>query len=189
MSIGIDYGRGLTNINLETGIRYGVISQHAIMGEALAAFEPDYGSATCPKCGSDIISSGDTDFEKHPGKDYFCQCCFDSAREDADEPLDVDRHKFTYWSDQCFGDDPLAHYLDDSEYTASMGECGDIFVIRSPYYTRAAFCSPCAPGACHLSSPCDDGAKAYCLGPDFFDDYSPCPYPIYLVENDSLVTT
>ena len=32
---GIDYGRGITNIDIETGIRYGVISQHSLLPDAL----------------------------------------------------------------------------------------------------------------------------------------------------------
>jgi hypothetical protein len=31
MSAGIDYGMGQTNVNHETGIRYGVISQNSVM--------------------------------------------------------------------------------------------------------------------------------------------------------------
>lgn len=44
MSTGIDYGRGKTNIDTATGIRYGVISMHSV-GQALyeaQEFEYDY---------------------------------------------------------------------------------------------------------------------------------------------------
>jgi hypothetical protein len=32
---GIDYGMGLSNIDEETGIRYGIISQHSVCPEAM----------------------------------------------------------------------------------------------------------------------------------------------------------
>ena len=54
---GIDYGMGRTNIDPETGIRYGVISQHSIMPEAMEDMEPDYGLPTCPECGIDVRES------------------------------------------------------------------------------------------------------------------------------------
>ena len=40
---GIDYGRGLTNIDTETGIRYGVISQNEVLQAWADSSEPDYG--------------------------------------------------------------------------------------------------------------------------------------------------
>ena len=40
---GIDYGRGLTNIDIETGIRYGVIALNNCNQDWLNEFEPYYG--------------------------------------------------------------------------------------------------------------------------------------------------
>lgn len=40
--IGIDYGRGLTNIDLKTGIRYGVISINSVSQFFLEDFDPVY---------------------------------------------------------------------------------------------------------------------------------------------------
>ena len=42
MSAGIDYGLGRTNINHETGIRYGVISQYSVMQAWADSAEPVY---------------------------------------------------------------------------------------------------------------------------------------------------
>ena len=39
---GIDYGMGISNIDHETGIRFGVISQNSISYEALEDFEAEY---------------------------------------------------------------------------------------------------------------------------------------------------
>lgn len=62
----------------------------------------------------------------------------------------------------------------------------DIFVLKSPYYTFAQFCSPCVPGAGNLDHPMPEGVKTYCLGHDWFDD-GKAPYPVYDVVTNRLV--
>mgnify|MGYP001585451342 CR=1 FL=1 len=52
MSAGIDYGLGCTNIDVETGIRYGCISIHSVTQAWDYSAESDYGEPTCPKCGN-----------------------------------------------------------------------------------------------------------------------------------------
>lgn len=90
-------------------------------------------------------------------------------------------------TDECVGAcEPVAWVLDDGEYEA-VQSCGDpdIFIIKSPYYTYAQFCSPCAPGACYLLNPIDEkhkDNKCYCFGEDWFD--GPCPYPIWKVKEE-----
>ena len=51
MSKGIDYGIGTTNVDQETGIRYGVIPAHTVLDAWSFSFDADYGEACCPKCG------------------------------------------------------------------------------------------------------------------------------------------
>ena len=48
-SIGIDYSFGRSNYNPNTGIHFGVISQHSIMGEALSDIEPVYPECECER--------------------------------------------------------------------------------------------------------------------------------------------
>jgi len=91
--------------------------------------------------------------------------------------------------DQCEEDcmcEPVSHDVDKAGVVASSGESGDIFVFKSPFFTRAAFCSPCAPGACYLASPCDDGERAYCFGHEWFEG-GEAPYPVYSVKTGLLV--
>lgn len=83
--------------------------------------------------------------------------------------------------------EPSEFVLNDGEYQATQSaDDVDIFVIKSPFYTFAQFCSPCAPGACYLRNPVDPintDNRCYCFGIDFFDaDISPCPYPIWRVD-------
>lgn len=217
MSRGIDYGMGRVNINHETGIRYGVIPQNDVLQAWAETSEPDYGPASCGECGSEAIEIGDVPFDlddcktirqdgwcrKHDvlripkayrdscggkkewhdeGRDYACLHC---AR--------------SFYSQDAFGEEPVNGFVvDDGEYKATCGGDGDVFIIESPYYTRGQFCSPCAPGAVYLRNSIDDGAKAYCFAPDWFDDYgdvtgeycgeeTSCPYPVFRVSDDECV--
>ena len=133
MSLGIDYGRGVTNIDDKTGIRYGVINSKEVLEAWCHSSEPD-----------------------------FIEC-----REDEDN--------------DCL--EPLSYSVNNNEYQATCGEDGDIFIVKSPYYTRCSYCSPCAPGAGWLMSPNPKGVKAYCFGHDWFDS-GVAPYPVYSVKTN-----
>jgi hypothetical protein len=176
MGRGTDYGRGATNIDPDNGIRYGVIYQNEVLQAWCDSSEPDYGPPTCGKCGNEaatpetVVFADDIEPEWYNAtRDYHCLHC-----------------ERSFDSDDAYCEEPLSHYLDDGEYHATCGSDGDIFITKSPYYTRASFCSPCAPGACNLMSPCEDGDKAYCFGHDWFDD-GKAPYPVYRVTDDTLV--
>ena len=173
MGKGIDYGMGQTNVDRATGIRYGVIHQNNLVHWALDNFEANYGKPSCGHCGGDAVEYDDekhSDYERRGFRDYACEECervFDSS--------------------DAYRDEPIGHNLDDGEYLATMDQYGDVFILKSPYYTRAGFCSPCAPGACHLSSPCDDGEKCFCFGHDWFEG-DKAPYTVYRVSDDTEVT-
>jgi hypothetical protein len=177
--VGIDYGLGKTNIDHETGIRFGVINADEISGEMFPDFVADYGEPTCPKCGGNV--SDDTDV-----KDYHCNDC----------NLNLDS-----W--ECFPEEPWAFFLtphagDKEVYKAHCTNDSnrDIFIEKSPYFTYAQYCSPCAPGACYLMNWLEDtedryklrgpGPKAYCFGHDWFED-GKAPYPVYCVKTGNLV--
>jgi predicted RNA-binding Zn-ribbon protein involved in translation (DUF1610 family) len=162
----MDYGGGVTNIDTKTGIRYGVIALNSVTGDSLEDLEYDY-PFNCPDCGNDsLVKSRSAQY------DYFCQSC-----------------RTWHMSDDCWGEESNGFHFEDSEYT--LVDCLDtnIMVIKSPYYTHARFCSPCVPGAGDLDTPDEDGIKTYCLGPDWFDAHLNCPlpYPVYKVEDDSLI--
>jgi predicted RNA-binding Zn-ribbon protein involved in translation (DUF1610 family) len=164
MGVGIDYGKGLVNTDLKTDIRYGVISQHSISGEALNDMELEY-PFSCPNCGSEsLVKSRSANYE------YFCQSC-----------------RTWHMEYECHGDESIGMTYHDSEYDIQDCLDSDLMVTKSPYFTYAQFCSPCVPGAGNLDNPMPDGVKTYCLGPDWFDEYDPCPYPIYKVKTGELV--
>ena len=171
---GIDYSRGLSNVNHATGIHYGVISQHAINPDALGDMEPDYGPATCGYCGGPAEEGCIDPEPDYPewtdeGSDYFCRKC-----------------KRSFNSEDAFSDEACGFSYEEDGY--SLADCldSDIFVFNSPYYTFAQFCSPCVPGAGNLESPCPNGPKTYALGHDWFNG-GVAPYPVYRVSDDTLV--
>ena len=163
---GIDYGLiGQSNRNRETGIHYGVISQNSI-GEAwFDHSEPDYGEAHCPKCNSEILDSQEIASAK---KDYWCKKC-----------------KKSFWSEECFPEEPLSFSYEANGYILTSCLDSDIMVIKSPFYTFTKFCSPYVPGAGDLNNYMEGGVKTYCLGHTWFDD-DVAPYPVYSVETDAL---
>jgi hypothetical protein len=168
---GIDYGMGTTNVDHETGIRYGVISQNELVQAWSDASEPDYGDPTCPKCGGEVEEYQDDEHDAY--RDGRPNACADYACEGC---------KLVWESGDCYPDEAVGFNLDDEEYRATAGSDGDIFIMRSPYYTMAEYCSPCAPGAGYIVNEGD--VKTYCFGHDMFWDTEEkrAPYRVWSVE-------
>lgn len=177
MSRGIDYsGPGAAcNRDPESGIRYGVIPIGSLAHWAWEVFEADYGDPRCPKCGGEVVQH---DEETHwDYEDHVRSLCREHACESCEVIFDTEH---------VYRNEPLCHNLDGGVYQGRLDPDNDVWVFKSPYYTRAAFCSPCAPGACSLSSSCDDGERAYCFGHDWFEG-GVAPYPVYRVDNNEEV--
>jgi hypothetical protein len=149
---GIDYGMDQTNINRSTGIRYGVISQHGLCEFAL---DDMFQNATNPDWDEAV-----KELEKEHGDDSEA---FDAARETLSGQWESNR---------------LLYERDG--YKLKTTTNGELFVLCSPYFTHAQFCSPCAPGAGNLNEPSAHGPKTYCLGVEFFENDKP-PYPVFSV--------
>ena len=164
--MGYDYGHGKTNVSnvlvpgVATIIRYGVISQNEVLEAWCEDSEGWYGDPCCPECGAELGEWDEYDHE--------CECGY-TIRDVGDE---------------CYGYEPISHYVDDAEYTAESDSHGDIMITRSPYYTVCGYCSPCAPGAGYNTDPGEDCA-AFCFGPDWFDGEP--PHAIYRVSDGQLV--
>ena len=169
MGAGIDYGMGRTNINHATGIRYGVISQHDVSQAWCDSAEPDYGAPTCPKCGNDVVACDDSSVDE---VEQYGRGCADYVCETCEHTLD---------SDDVYGAEPRGWSYSGDGY--ELADCldSDVIVLASPFYTFGQYCSPCVPGAVSLNSPDTDGAKAYCLGHDWFEG-GKAPYPVFSVE-------
>lgn len=177
MSAGIDYSMGTANFDPKTGIHFGVISQGSVLQAWADSAEPDYGEPHCPKCGNaavDVTAKGTADNEnyesaKYESADYQCDSCC-----------------YVFGGESAYGEEPLGWNYDSDGYKLTDCLDSDIFVLESPYYTFAQFCSPCVPGAGNLESYDETGIKTYCLGHDWFDDEK-APYPVYSVATGKLV--
>lgn len=137
---GINYGP-LSNIDHETGIRFGVISAHKV------------------------------DFWFESSEPY--------------TPEDLTEEELENFETR-------EYFVKDGEIFATQNvDTMDIFVEKSKYFTYARFCSPCAPGACDLSSFIEDDQpesnKCYCFGKDWFENEENIPYDIYEVETGNLI--
>jgi hypothetical protein len=163
--VGIDWSNGTANKDQKTGIRYGVINQHEVLQAWADSSEAWYGDEMEYECKCGKVHSGKI------GNEIECEC---------GEVFDIEIDKYA---------EPISFFVEDNEYSAECGESGDIFITKSPYYTYAQFCSPCAPGACYLMNTLDeliDDNKCYCFGHDWFED-GRAPYNVYSVVTGELV--
>jgi hypothetical protein len=196
---GIDYASGTnTNRDTATGIRYGVISQDDVGQSWFDSAEADYGSPTCPKCGNEAVQGEGKSEQLENGVAVWTE--HTPAREDYPNyrkhgcgEYACDGCRIRFDGEDAYGDSPSGFTYEQDGYAAQCGEDGDIFIVKSPFFTYAQFCSPCAPGACHLGNPLEDpnpeedsGNRAYCFGHDWFED-GVAPYPVYSVETGELV--
>lgn len=161
---GINYaGFGsTTNMDLDTGIRYGVIPAHEVGQAWWDESEPYYGEPLCPWCGNPIDSRDEG---------IVCETCGHEI-EDMDEFAE---------------EEPLTWYYEDEEISAEQPQDDtDIWVVKSKYFTYAQFCSPCAPGALCLTQWLSKDTwkannRAYCFGHHWFEG-GKAPYPVFDVE-------
>ena len=166
---GIDWGMGQANIDTENNIRYGVISQHAVLQAWADESEPYYPN-NCPHCGEDLSPTGEDELILMEGEKYPC-CGNDYSDNDTDF---IEATSF---------------FIADETYQAECGERGNIVISKSKYYTFAQFCSPCYPGAGNLPTYLRDepeANKTYCFHHDMFE-YGIAPYPVYSVETGEVV--
>lgn len=185
---GIDYGRGMSNIDHETGIRYGVI-HHREVGEAwYEESEANYGDPECPGCGGKCIEYDEDkhgDYEDKTGMKV-SYGCLDYACEECKASFDIG---------DVMPEEPYSFSYDKDGYQAEQGyDDFDIFIMKAPYYTYCQYCSPCAPGAGYvmnwIKKPDDPVGimppKGYCFGHTWFEG-GKAPYPVYRVSDGSLV--
>lgn len=155
--IGIDYSLGKSNFDTKNGIHFGVIPHNEVGQAWYNSSEPFY-IVYCPYCGYELKKGFDSK------QCYRCKRKFENGDFDEIEPSSFIYKKEGYLLEQNY-DDP------------------DIWVFKSPYYSKSQYCSPCAPGAGYLMNEIDDGIKTYCLGPDFFEN-GKAPYKVYSVKTN-----
>jgi len=183
MSAGIDYSMGLANRDSVTGIHYGVIHQNAVNPEDISEIYDNGTDLRWEQAKKELqeqLSAAimgvleETSISKRRAQEIADDTAESIVDDEAGEMIQFDESG------------PMLY--EEDGYVIQTSDGGDLFVIKSPYYTHCRFCSPCAPGAGHLQNYQKDGIVTYCLGADWFDDeHAPLPYPIYSAETDELI--
>jgi hypothetical protein len=163
---GSNWGNCINNIDMQTGIHYGVIHQNEVCQAWSDSSEPYYFPA-CPYCGNEIEQSIIDECQNEETKT--CPHC-EKQLEDTD------------FQEQ----EASSYYIDDNEYSAECSDGIDIFISKSPYYTMCQYCSPCAPNAGYIMNECDSGIKSYCFGHDWFEE-GKAPYTVYSVKTNEII--
>ncbi len=170
---GIDYsGPGSkTNRDPDSGIRYGVISQHSINQDVMsdiwqASTDLSYEHQT----GDDSIEARQEALDHVIGDLYYGESRAEAKQEaitelietwtetsPSDPPSDADKEGLWETVSDRFGDsynwDEHDWLWEQDGYRLENCLHTDVFVSKSPYFTYAQFCSPCVPGAGNLDSP------------------------------------
>jgi hypothetical protein len=158
---GIDYGRGITNIDTKTGIRYGVISQHSMADWFFDEYQPVYAEV-----------EHDEDCENSDGEGY-CHC------GDFAEPIGHELKDGDYHAIDCLDSDVML--LQSPFYTYAP--------FCSPCVPGAGNLDDAIPTATAGHDTDDlrpDGVKSYCFGHDYFDG-GKAPYRVFRVSDNSEV--
>ncbi len=186
---GIDYSPIGSNVNrdIQSGIRYGVISQHSLNHDATEDIWQN---------GEDLTFKAYQDEAKaklrHALEDYFSEHKWgDEKTSKLDDAVEEAFEAIEQGISDAYQPDNAQMLYEREGYVIQTCLDTDFFVSKSPYFTFAQFCSPCVPGACNLDSPLDpavwpDANKCYCLGHDWFED-NKAPYPIFSVETGTQV--
>ena len=179
----------MPNFDEKTGIRYGVISPHNIGQNS------EYDLYGGPNCTDPYYESGKKELEEKIDS-FFLDIgnLSDEVKESLKDQI------ITEWFVGYENPDGAMDYSDKDYDLHVSGDNFGIFVMKSPYYTYCRDCSPCAPGAGDLNAPVDipeftemdNGDRALCLGPEWFDQdndqYSrKIPYRVFRVSDDSEV--
>lgn len=161
------------NMNVETGIHYGVIPKNDLFNCAEEFFDH----------AEDIDYTNNLKEIKENIKSSIEDFMFD---DNVKEILELVEEHF---NENYQGDCALMRYEKDGFIIKSSNDDCDLFIIKSPYFTLAPFCSPCAMNACYLRDGVKEGeepkgAKAYCLPEDWFSEENPCPYKYWEVKDN-----
>jgi hypothetical protein len=178
-----------SNMNLETGIHYGVIPKNDLFNCAEEFFENakdmSYQEALDDIKASvkeAILEQLSGDFEMEESEIEFTGL-FDSIDEKFNENF----------SSEC----SLMRYEKDGFIIEASNDDCDLFIIKSPFYTLAPPCSPCAPGAGYLRDAIKEdeidehgevklgsgGIETYCLPKEWFEE-GQCPYKYWKIKEN-----
>lgn len=177
-----------TNINPETGIRYGYISAQSI--------HPDILDTIMYSVGKDL-SFNEAELEVKAEIEREAEEIEEEARiaiaerggytdreveEALEEEIEAAYNRLGYDDREDFIDSKLSRAMDhlhieepiiEFEYkgvegrTSWLGGALNLWIFESPHTNTFALCSPCVPNACNLDQPDPDGYVGYDVPPEW----------------------
>lgn len=160
---GLNYGAESSNIDIETGVRYGVISANKLSSAICDVLEPIY-ECSCPDCGAPMKNN-------EPPEDLLCEACGYKGRDES----------------EFYPEEPSWWAYEENNLFFMQDEYNDIIIFKSPFVAYAQFCSPCMPGACNLESPLAEDSRdrdnlCYALDETWFEG-NEAPYDYFKLED------
>lgn len=151
--MGIDYGRGLANIDTATGIRYGIFPRRMLDEWAESDATPVFRKC-CPHCGSDLPEEWTPERYPHYLPSWeLCPHCGEEIEEGDEHPDEPE-----FWG---------ITQEESGKWSAWFDDSWDAWFTAGPWVYRANYASPCAPGAGYVSRLLTaDRGDCYCYGPD-----------------------
>jgi len=200
------FGEQPPNMNVETGIHYGVIPLNDLHEWATETFmqgeDMGYKTAlsefkqTCLNTANAILIDQVEMSDRKAIRDNLgselsdaFDDCYDAMKEEitAEELAEVIFNACEDSWGYSMQDNSGPWRIEEDGVEAELHSDNDVWVFQSPFYTLAAECSPCAPNAGYLNS--EGGVKTYCLGLDWFNKEAPCPYKVFRVIDDFELTS
>lgn len=173
-----------TNFDAVTQCHFGVISYHSLNQDALADVFDNGRNLTYESAVAEVKAN-----LRSTLSDYFSDYKHGKETSKLDDAVDATFDAIADdWNDgyESSGDEQFL-YEQDGYKISNSPSLVCLFIKQSPYYTYTRGCSPCAPNAGDLDNPQDGGLKTLCLGLDWFDADSPCPYTVFRVADDTQV--
>lgn len=179
------------NMNLETGIHFGCISQNTLDPDVLNDLIMD---------ADDLIYEDYMDEIRSETEDAIKNGTLEEVliRHDLQDDVDADEGTIDDVLDaanQLYMNDCHQYHYEDSEYILDFSDdMNCIIICKSPYYTYCRGCSPCVPNAGDLDEPVSPEEyeknkyssmynsikRSYCFPNDFFEN-DKAPYEYFKV--------
>ena len=179
----------MTNINQQTGVRYGCIYLNSLDPDTAQWLWDDAENLSEAQAYEELKAEIERDAENIEeevriaiaerdyamlSNDRYMENEVEAAYnrlgyDDRDDYIDT---RLELESERIQIEEPtLAGTCEGVRYEISwLGGAPLLFSIYSPYTMTAALCSPCVPGAIDNSSPREDGFTGYCPPPDWFSE-------------------
>lgn len=141
----------VTNMNTESGIRYGVVTMNSLQDWVFEEF----------------LNNGENVSYQEAEKEFIAEFLFeyegDKLQTDLDEALDMFR-------DSYHGEEERYTLISEgmSLELSYLGGAPLVWVLSSPVVERARLCSPCCPNAGDLDNKDEGGYETYSLPSEWF---------------------